>query len=233
MRYKSAPKLKNNLEGPGDLSSGFVGPNQQPTNTGIVGYHPNWAHEGDDFGRYSGGYGSFGKRYFKGHGNALLGALLDSEGKTDPGRLNLELSDIDRSTQTGQIGIGGQAAAGGLENSGLVAALKQANAQGGSELRSRAIARDNAIAEQRKRDDLKMLLNILEAKKGRANQLKLGRITGRQQAGGAFDFGGALSGIGDILKLFKVGGGGDPDQADAFGGSAGGYGGGVGGDAQF
>lgn len=103
--------------------------------------------------------------------------LLASEGRTDPLALNLELTGIGRSTEAQQLGLHDYLAQQGLSSSGLGAALSAAIGASGGEQTGAARARENAATEERRRQDIAMVMQHLMANKN----LKLQRRLANQQ----------------------------------------------------
>lgn len=106
------------------------------------------------------------ERYLNMSGNQLpeilgIGTLSDillKQGKTDPAMLNQQLAGISRGTQQNQNAVQGTLAQRGMQGSGLGQALSAAIGQAGVGQMSQARAQENQLAEQRKRDDLQLLL---------------------------------------------------------------------------
>lgn len=90
-----------------------------------------------------------------------LASILASQGATDPRLLNQEITGIGRGTEANQQGIQGQLASQGLQNSGLGQVLSAAAGQAGVENIAEARAKDAALQEQRKREDLILANEIL------------------------------------------------------------------------
>lgn len=90
-----------------------------------------------------------------------LYAMLARGGRTDPTLMNMQLADISRGTQGQQDAIAGGLAMQGIQNSGLGMALQAATGQGGRALRSRAIAEDRAMADQRQMQNLQTLYDLV------------------------------------------------------------------------
>lgn len=103
---------------------------------------------------------AFGSRALPAGYSTLLD-ILSNQGRTDPRQMNLDLADISRTTQGQQQDLRGQLAGAGFERSGLGAALGAAIGQSGAERRSRRISEETQLAEQRKRDDLQLLLDLI------------------------------------------------------------------------
>jgi hypothetical protein len=94
-------------------------------------------------------------------GFANLAEMLANQGRTDPRALNMQLTDVSRSGAAQQDLIREQMAQLGLGGSGLGAALGAASGQATQNARSRAIAAENAQAEERKRGDLGLLYDLI------------------------------------------------------------------------
>lgn len=227
----AAPKLKNLLEGPNDLSPGGGGPNlntglpnpQFPPYGGYGGHYRKYLKQLEkqrlaESGVVGGGGGFFGplKRLRNTEGLGQIYDIISRRGATDPQRLNLELSDITRGTQAQQERNAGAASLVG--GSGVLAALDAAIAAGGGETRARAIAQENALAEERQRQDiLNLLLGPTERRSGRRAQLRAA-LAQRDAGQSGFDIGGLFDLLGPLLKGLGGGGGkgepvyGGPDQ---------------------
>jgi hypothetical protein len=136
--------------------------------------------------------------------------ILASNGQTDPARLNLQFQGIDRGTEANQQAATGRLAGAGLEGSGLGQALQAAIGQSGTAQKSQAQANENALAEQRRREDLQLLYQLIIGpkltKRGQDKQLQAA-LASRSKNG--FDFGGILSALAPLLKGLGSGGGGD------------------------
>lgn len=128
-----------------------------------------------------------GRPKFKADSRALADALrnlLASQGHTDPARLNLELTGIGRSTEAQQLALRDQLAQQGLGSSGLGAALSAAIGASGGEQMAGARARENALAEARKREDIQKVMDYILAIKQlrfQRRQLKTERKLGKAQ----------------------------------------------------
>lgn len=122
---------------------------------------PNVQKAGYSFGAKAGL-----ERYLNMSGNQLpellgVGTLTDillNQGRTDPMAFNQQLAGISRDTQSNQRGVQGTLAQRGLQGSGLGQALSAAVGQQGVGQIATARANENQMAEQRKRDDLQLLL---------------------------------------------------------------------------
>lgn len=89
--------------------------------------------------------------------------ILGNQGKTDPMAMNQLLTGIQRGTQTTQSGLmQSLAQAGpGMQQSGVGQALHTAIGQAGEGRKAGAIATENQLAEDRKRQDLMMWLQMV------------------------------------------------------------------------
>jgi len=101
-------------------------------------------------------------------GNQALSAgfrnLLDiikSQGRTDPRLFNEQLLSIRRGTEAAQGQTGESMAATGMDQSGVGQAIQAAIGQGGENRVAAATAQEQAAAEQRKRQDLMLLLQLI------------------------------------------------------------------------
>jgi len=117
-----------------------------------------------------------------------LEQLLASGGHTDPGALNLELTGIGRSTEASQLGLRDYLAQNNLGGSGLGAALQAAIGQSGGEQMQAARARENAAAEERRRQDIALVMQQLEsvrqahlARRQMQNERKVAKANLRQR----------------------------------------------------
>lgn len=118
-------------------------------------------------------------------GFANLADLLNQRGRVDPQALNRQLTDISASTQSQQSNLQGQLAQLGIQSSGVGQAVGGAIGQGGTELRSQAIADENQRAAERRRKDLELFSLLVQQPSLDALGLGLGTIEGdreRQQA---------------------------------------------------
>lgn len=106
------------------------------------------------------GTGAAGK-YINPLGYSGIFDILQNQGRTDPQAFNRQLADINRTTQQAQdAAAGGLAQRPGLQGSGMGQALLAAIEQGGLDRRAGAIAQENALTENRRRDDLMNLLGM-------------------------------------------------------------------------
>ena len=90
-----------------------------------------------------------------------LADIIASQGKTDPAAMNRDIAGIQRNTQIAQQDLGGQAAGMGLQGSGVMQALQQAIGQGGREQIAGRQSQETQMAEQRKRQDLQLFLELI------------------------------------------------------------------------
>lgn len=128
-------------------------------------------------------------------GFANLAEIIASQGRTDPMRLNQQLVDISRSTGATQQAVEGQMARSGLGGSGLAPALTAAVGAGGARQRSEAIAEENRMTEERRRQDLMLLYNLLINPSLQAYGIELGadaqQLFANRQLAGSIIQGGA------------------------------------------
>ena len=87
--------------------------------------------------------------------------ILQGQGKTDPALFNKQLAGIAQGTQANQTNQQGNLSRLGLSGSGVGQALNAAIGQSGVEQASTATAQENALQEQRKRQDLQLLYQLL------------------------------------------------------------------------
>jgi hypothetical protein len=93
-------------------------------------------------------------------GQASLLDMLLRQGKSDPGAMNQQLAAIDRSTGAGQQGVRSELAQRGLSGSGVGQALQAAVGQAGSAQQANLRNEESQQAEQRRRQDLQLLLSL-------------------------------------------------------------------------
>jgi hypothetical protein len=153
------------------------------------------------------GFGFKGeKKQLKQAGFQSLFDMLQNNGRTDPAQMNLLFNNIDYGVQANQQGTTGQLAGAGLEGSGLGQALLGAEGQAGVQTKANAQAEDNQRAYERQLQNLALLYQMIigpgVARRGQDRALQAA-LASRQRNG--FDFGGLLSGIGSIGKLFGLG----------------------------
>lgn len=141
---------------------------------------------------------------------AQLEEIIGRKGKADPAALNLQRADIARGTDSSVAGLEGQGSLVG--GSGVLAALKLAAQQGGTETIARADANETARAEKQQREDLLMVQGILERRASRNAQLKAA-LAQAQSRGSGTDIGGILGMLGPLLKNFGTGNDGTEDTS--------------------
>ena len=90
-----------------------------------------------------------------------LMALLMREGRTDPRLLNRNVNANARATESQQQAVRGSAAMRGMQNSGVNNAIEAAVGASGADRQAGIYADDAALAEQRQRDNLKLLLDMI------------------------------------------------------------------------
>lgn len=115
-------------------------------------------------GRHSGPYGNLIQSAAPTAGRLGLSTLIDvlaSRGRTDPALFNQQVADIQRGTQGQQQAIQQQGAQAGLQGSGVMAALQAAAGQAGEDRIAQAKAQENAMAEERRRQDLDLLMRMI------------------------------------------------------------------------
>ena len=194
-----------------NLGGGFQFPVDNPTFEGFLGQQQLGKGKSSDPSAVArfGGIGAFGN-FGTGAGFATdtalssLNELLLGRGRTDPQALNKQLSDISLSTQANQQGVAGESARLGIQNSGVAQAVGAAVGQGGTDARSRAIADENKLAEERRRSDLQLFNQLIQLPGLDLLSLSLGQgrfdkqQTAQQQAAVA-------GGIAELVKLFASG----------------------------
>lgn len=94
-------------------------------------------------------------------GYQTLYQILASQGATDPRLMNRTLAGVSRGTEAGQQGLAAGMASRGLGDSGLAAALSSAIQQGGTETKAGVLAEEAQRQEERKRQDLGLLLSLI------------------------------------------------------------------------
>lgn len=160
--------------------------------------------------------------------NAAMQAIFDiikSGGATDPRLLNQQITGIQRSGESDVQGLEESAAAGGIDNAGLVAALGLARKQGTAGQISQARADEAARIEARKRQDIIdlifPLLGFSAQRRGQSlgAQGPPGANAGQSQA----QYGAYAAAIASIIASLGGGGGGNP--GDGGGTPVGGSGG--------
>ncbi len=87
--------------------------------------------------------------------------LLSNQGQIDPMAMNQQLSGINRGTQSLQDASRANFAAGGLQNAGLASANQAAIGQAGASLKARTIANEKAAADDRQRQNLQLLYQLV------------------------------------------------------------------------
>ena len=91
-----------------------------------------------------------------------LANIIASQGKTDPAAMNRDITDIARKSQIAEQDLVGQDAALGYGGgSGVFKAIQAAIGQGGREQIAGRKAQETQMAEQRKRADLELFLQVL------------------------------------------------------------------------
>jgi hypothetical protein len=166
-------------------------------------------------------------------GFQTLADIMAAQGRTDPSALNRELRTIERGTEGDLSALEGDFSARGLGSSGLLATLGAATRSGGLETRARAIERENALAEDRKRQDLEIMKTMLMDPEMQLKQLRLQRRALAEQAKQrqANTRAGKIAGLNTILSAGMVNpagsyGTGTGEGATILGGVMGGAGGG-------
>lgn len=94
-------------------------------------------------------------------GQQNLAGIIGGQGASDPRLLNRMMTNIDRGTEGQQQALGARLAQGGLQGSGIGAALQAAIGQGGQNRRVAAQEREIMTQESRKRNDLGLILQQL------------------------------------------------------------------------
>lgn len=94
-------------------------------------------------------------------GMGTLFDILKSQGKTDPRLMNQNIAAIDRGTSQQQGALQGFLANAGLQGSGVGQALGASIGQAGQQRQSNLRANEAQLQEQRKREDLNLLMQML------------------------------------------------------------------------
>lgn len=136
-------------------------------------------------------------------GGATLAQILESQGATDPRLMNQQIAGIQRGTQSQQAGVQGELARRGLGASGLGQALSASVGQAGEGRIADRRAQEAQTIEQRKRDDLGLLMQMILQPATDASAMALGQYNASasrdQQKKAA-----KASVIGDLLKAFVL-----------------------------
>lgn len=126
--------------------------------------------------------------------------LLGAQGQTDPALLNRDVAGISARNQGAQDALQGRLAQANLQRSGVGQMVGGALDQAGLEQIGQRYAQETAQAEERKRSDLMLLLNLVLGPQLQREGISLG-----VPAGGPSDLesllgasGGILSGIGSL-----------------------------------
>jgi len=146
----------------------------------------------------------------EGHGTALnsLKALIDRDGRLPPQHTNLQLTDVDRSTEAGIAGVQDLMGRLGLTNSGLSAALQTATQHGGAMNRTRTIAAEQQAQTDRHARNLQLmaqLLGLSNADNMNTQNLSLQAQLANQQQGNT-EQSAFLQSLSLAPELFKGGG---------------------------
>lgn len=124
-----------------------------------------------------------------------LAEILASKGATDPRILNREITGIGRGTEGNIQEIQAQLARSGLGSSGLGQALAAAAGQSGVEDIATARARDAALQEQRKREDIMLAIQAILNPRQRQQEIQKSAPHGTQGSGLGGDALKAVAGI--------------------------------------
>lgn len=137
----------------------------------------------------SGGGGVLGsqKGYFHDNPALPLGLqnlmdILSSQGRTDPKLLNRNLTANARDTEAQQQQQRGYAASRGVQNAGVTDAITAAIGAAGADRASGIHAQDAAVAEQRRRQDLQLLLDLIIKPGIDYSAIDAGQYNARQDA---------------------------------------------------
>lgn len=125
---------------------------------------------GDYFMRYPFGRGPWALK----SGMDTLLEILKSKGATDPRLFNANLLNIQRGTEAQQSSAAERMAQSGMDQSGVGQAILGAIGQGGENRVANARAQEAALQEQRKRDDLNLLLSLIIDPQLRYKALQMG-----------------------------------------------------------
>lgn len=183
---------------------------------------------------------SFPKGYPEGPGRnqafTTLMEILGQQGQTDPRAMNRLLTGIQRGTQTTQSGLQQSLAQAGpgMQQSGVGQALNAAIGQAGEGRKAGVIANEAQLAEDRKRSDLMMWLQMVVDPSLTSYGIREGVAAQRYQGdmmkqGAQWNALSNLAGAGianlpDILKIFKGGGGSGGGGGGQLGGGSTNYG---------
>jgi len=133
-----------------------------------------------------------------GQGFSNLLQILQSQGQVDPRQRNRALTNVRRGAEAQQVGQAQSSAQRGLQNSGALQAINAAIGASGEDRAAAVDADFVAQGEQRKRQDLMLLLQLIMnpslQQQGITNNALLGRASIDQQNRGATI--GALSSLG-------------------------------------
>lgn len=132
--------------------------------------------------------------------NTLL-ELLSSRGKTDPALLNRQLTANARNTEGQQQRQTGSAAMRNLQNSGVSQAINAAIGAAGADREANIIAKDTALEEQRKRQDLQLLLDLIIRPGIDYSAIDAGQYNARQQSDTAKQ-GAYINALAQFAELF-------------------------------
>lgn len=106
--------------------------------------------------------------------NTLM-EILGNQGQISPAMRNIQLSDISRGTQVAQDQALGNLAAANLQNSGVGQAILASIGQAGADRRAQTLAQFDREAEDRMRQDLGLLFQLLLGPGFQAGQSQLDR----------------------------------------------------------
>jgi len=152
-QFKDMFKGLPGMSGGWQQSSPFLRPGGQMQQANTTGMTPTSVPQGLD-------PAALGKLSEQ-QGMETLLQILQSQGATDPTMMNQILSGISRDTATQQRFSQGQFAGAGAQNSGLASAISGALGQAGIDQQAQVRAQEIQRAEQRKRDDLGLLMELV------------------------------------------------------------------------
>jgi len=115
-------------------------------------------------------------------GYANLNQILQSQGKTDPAMMNMMLGGIQRDTQTQQQQAQGALARQGMANSGVGQAIQASIGQAGAQQKAQTRAQEAQLAEERRRQDLNLLLSLIVQPGLDASAMALGQYQANKQS---------------------------------------------------
>lgn len=92
---------------------------------------------------------------------ATLNDILNNQGRSDRTAVNRDLRAVGRDTEAQQLALTGDAASRGMQNSGVVDAIKAAIGASGADREAAVRSNETELAEKRKREDLMIALEMI------------------------------------------------------------------------